>query len=152
MGARVFYRAIFLWCVYGFLSFLMIEHSSFTFIIKNCLECIILPLLAYNIFIIFKNIKIQNSKLLNTISATTFGIYLLHDSAIGRISWQLLLKTDKQYESPFFPLMALMDIVLVFSFCGVIDYIRCSFLEGKIKTIADKISVFINNNWSKNEQ
>lgn len=45
---------------------------------------ILTPLAVVCLFEFFKNLNMKNHKLINIIASTTFGIYLIHDSSIGR--------------------------------------------------------------------
>lgn len=81
-------------------------------------------------FFAFKQLKIGHSKIINVVASTTFGIYLLHDSNLLRkFIWHDLLNVKQFYGSDFLPLYAVISVVLVFSVCGIIDFLRSKFLE-----------------------
>lgn len=88
----------------------------------------LIPLLiAAGLVMIFKNINIGSNRVINTISATTFGIYLIHDNPImEEILWKHFLNVPALYlpnSKPF--LKSLIIIVpLVFVCCSLIDYVR----------------------------
>lgn len=50
----------------------------------NNMDTPLMLILTVVIFTIFKNIKVKNSKLINTIASTTFGIYLIHSNMFIR--------------------------------------------------------------------
>lgn len=90
----------------------------------------------------FKNIDFK-SKVVNSIATLTFGVYLLHDNYFMReFIWEKLLKVNTQYNSSLLLVKSIITIVLVFSICCFIDYIRCKLLEKPFMKV-------INNKWEK---
>ena len=89
------------------------------------------PFIAAQIFVLFSELHIGVVRWINILSATTLGIYLLHDSSIGRlIFWEKLLHVaDVQYQSWLFPLWSMFSILIVFAIGSVLDLIRYCFLE-----------------------
>ncbi len=88
----------------------------------------------------FKQMKVSHSKSINSIAATTFGIYLIHDSNLLRnFIWQDLLQVKDWYNSPFFPLYAVVMVLLVFSVCGFIDFLRFKYLEPRYSRWVDRL-------------
>ena len=73
----------------------------------------------------------NNSGLVNKIARTTFGIYLIHDSAgLCAFIWDDLFNVvEMQYKNRGFVLYALMTIVTVFVVCSIIDFLRESYIE-----------------------
>lgn len=110
------------------------------------------------LFLAFKNIEMKNYKLLNIISSTTFGIYLIHDNFLMReFIWTKYFKVYEHFEDADLLFYSLKIIILVFIVCSLLDFIRqklfvfsidkiISIIEVKIKNILlfiDKISVKI---------
>lgn len=108
------------------------------------------------VFLSFKNIKMKNYKLLNIISSTTFGIYLLHDNILMRkFIWLEYFKVYEHFEDTNLFFYSLKIIILVFIICSLLDFIRQTLfifsvdkiipiIENKIKSILfflDKIYV-----------
>lgn len=96
---------------------------------------VLIPLCVICFFCFFYSLKTKNSALINLIASTTFGIYLLHDSLIGRkLIWYDWLKVDALYiTSDFFPLYCLLFIAIIFILCGLIDLFRQCYVEDKMK-------------------
>lgn len=101
-----------------------------------CLVC------SFSIFCVFKNLKIKNSKFINTISSATLGVYLIHDNRLVRRQlWNKLLQTPKHALSSNFYLYSFVSILLVFVACRIIDLIRkyfvylCSKIKFKTKNL-----------------
>ena len=102
---------------------------------------ILTPLAVVCLFEFFKNLNMKNHKLINIIASTTFGIYLIHDSSIGRtlICTKIFHCLDYQYNSVYFPLFAILTASLVFISCSIIDYLRQLFIEKRIISFMNKI-------------
>lgn len=106
-----------------------------------------IPIEATVLFLMFGNMNIKSNEAINKIAATTFGVYLIHDSAYGRsLIWRGILKVDIfWYKLPVFPLAALCLIIVVFAVCSAIDLLRIKFVEPKMFKIVDKIKMQISN-------
>ena len=81
-------------------------------------------------FIFFKNWKIQ-SKFINSVAASTFGVLLIHASsdAMREWLWQDVCKVPDMYGSSWLVLHAIGCVLAVFIVCTVIDWLRIRFLE-----------------------
>ncbi len=86
---------------------------------------VFVPLCACSIFLLFSTISLQ-SKTVNVIAATTFGIYLMHDNSVVReILWRGLLKVDTvQYSSDFFVLYSILSVLGIFTVACLTDIVR----------------------------
>ena len=91
-------------------------------------------LIGVSAFLFFKNIKLKYSKLINTISAATFGVLLIHanSDAMRQWLWKDVLDNVGFYNSPWLPLHAIGSVVLIFTVCSVIDLVRIRFIERPI--------------------
>lgn len=97
-----------------------IINTSFLFILIDCL-----------LFVLFYSFSFQN-KFINYVSSGTFGVYLIHDSLIGRsVIWRGIIKIDSFYKNDFFPFYALLFVVLIYLCCTVIDIARRKLFEEK---------------------
>ena len=110
------------------------------YVLQGLMDCISIPLCAWSLFAIFARMSIPPSRRINTVAATTFGVYLLHDSGITKqLIWNGILRvSDVQFLSPYFPLLALTDILAVFAVCSAIDYLRLRFVEPKMLAWAEQ--------------
>jgi hypothetical protein len=77
-------------------------------------------------FMFFKNLKIKNSKVINTISSTTFGILLIHANgdSMRKWLWGEVLKNCEYFDSKYIALHAIISCLIVFILCSIIDLIR----------------------------
>ena len=82
-------------------------------------------------FMMFVNIKIPYSKLINTIAASTFGVLLIHANSdiMRQWLWKDVCDVAGHYNSEYFWLYIILTPLLVFTVCIVIDHIRLRFLE-----------------------
>ena len=110
------------------------------YVLQGLMDCISIPLCAWSLFAIFARMSVPPSRRINTVAATTFGVYLLHDSDITRqLIWNGILRvSDVQFLSPYFLLLALADILAVFAVCSAIDYLRLRFVEPKMLAWAEQ--------------
>lgn len=143
---------VFCWLVFVICSFCSAELGKLSLktattlqAIEKCVltglqSCILTPLCAWSLFVFFARLKTRPSRLINTVAATTFGVYLLHDSSVGRqLIWNGILHVSYwQFPSPYFPLLALADIVAVFAVCSALDGLRLRFIEPKLTAWAEK--------------
>lgn len=85
------------------------------------------PLLisSIGIFLGFKNLKIQNFKIINLVSSTTLGIYLIHDNFLLReFLWLKFFKVSEHFYDKYLLIYSLKIIFIVFFACMIIDFIR----------------------------
>lgn len=100
---------------------------------------VIIPLAAFLIFTILASTNIKSNAVLNTIASTTFGIYLLHDSVIGRLLiWNEFLDINMIYLRSDFPAIAFGYIFVVFIGCSIIDLLRIYLFEHRMLFVAEK--------------
>lgn len=87
-------------------------------------------------FLLFKNLNMRNSKIINKIAATTFGVLLIHanSDAMRTFLWKDLLHVKDMYFLTLGELMmhALVCMFGVFIVCSLIDMIRIRYIEKPI--------------------
>lgn len=116
----VFLSTIFI----SYLSFKYIELESqiryFTF--RNRIPIFICSLA---LFLYFLNITMGEKKYINTISATTFGIYLIHDNLfIRKYIWNDVFNVKYYWKSIYMPIHIILSISFVFIICMLVELIR----------------------------
>lgn len=84
-------------------------------------------------FLFFNNLKIKNSKVINRIAATTFGVLCIHASsdAMRTFLWKDLLNVAGHYGMPLggLVLYSIASVAGVFIVCSIIDMIRICLIE-----------------------
>ena len=99
--------------------------------------------MAIMLFILFKNINIKNSKIINTLSKTTFGILLIHANSdtMRYFLWNDIIKCPEKYleGGAMLIVSAITSVILIFIVCACIDIICEKFLNkvviSKLKNI-----------------
>lgn len=75
------------------------------------------------LFIGFKNLNIKHSKVINTIAATTFGVYLLHENEYIRpFLWKTVFHSAEHANDNRLILYAIGAILATFALCSFISY------------------------------
>ena len=93
-------------------------------------NAILIPLGTVFLFLLFLNMPNFQSSKINKIAATTFGIYLFHDSGVMRqLIWNDILHVGEQYGSDLFVLWMIISIVGVFAMGMLVDWLRMKFCE-----------------------
>lgn len=84
-------------------------------------------LAAVGLFGCFSSLRITSEKagnMIGILGGATFGVYLVHEHMDFRYRWCEWLQVGKQAASPWFILLMIGSIVLVFAVCAVIELIR----------------------------
>ena len=91
-------------------------------------------------FLFFKNHKLKYSSLVNMVSASTFGVFLIHShsDAMRRWLWRDILDNVGHYRSSYMPLYAIGSVIAIFIFCTLIDQGRIQLLEKPFFKFWDK--------------
>lgn len=83
--------------------------------------------------IVFQQLKSKPIRAVYMISASTFGIYLIHDSEwLRRFIWDDLFKLYRLADSSHFVLDVFVVMLLTFISCSIIDILRKKLLEEPI--------------------
>lgn len=93
----------------------------------------IIVLIAIGIILFFKHIDLGQNRVINTIAATTFGIYLIHDNPImEQAIWMKWLNMPSLLTPNVGHLLSVIVVVcpLIFIVCSLIDYIRIKIFNG----------------------
>lgn len=95
-------------------------------------------------FMLFKNIQVPQSRLINTVAASTFGVLLIHanSNAMRQWLWKDTLQVPTHFYSDYYVLIALISVIGVFTICTVIDIARARLTE---PWLIDKTEKFISN-------
>lgn len=84
-------------------------------------------------FLWFKNLNVSYSKLINTIGASTFGVFLIHanSNAMRQWLWSDTVNCVGHYNLPLYQLIGFSFgvVLIIFTTCIVIDRIRIKLIE-----------------------
>ena len=85
-------------------------------------------------FCAFKNINIPHNRVINLISSTTFGIYLLHvNGHLKYFIWHRVFRFDEHVGSPDFVFYVLLSSLAVFFAFSITDLLRQFFVEKAVQ-------------------
>lgn len=101
----------------------------------------LLPILtAITSFMYFKNIRIPQSKWINLIGGSTFGVLLIHANSdtMRHWLWKDTLNNIGHYNDELFWLYPIIAIITVFLVCIIIDRIRITLFEKPTFKFLDK--------------
>lgn len=104
------------------------------------------PILLSSVFLFigFKDLQVKQSRVINAVAGTTFGIYLIHDNNYIRpFLWKTLLKGSEYYNSGFLFLHAGASILAVFCGCALIDFLYRHTLERFLLTYIYRFMDFL---------
>lgn len=100
-------------------------------------------LIAISTFMYFKNLNIRYSKFINTVGATTFGVFLIHANSNAMRHWLWIDNVDcigHFNQSITNTLLYSFTVVLtIFILCSFIDYTRKKLIEPQIYTLSTRI-------------
>ncbi len=82
-------------------------------------------------FLFFINIKIPYNRLINTIAASSFGVFLIHTNSdsMRRWLWEDIVDCRGHYEDSLMPLYSMACVVGIYTVCAAIDMVRMSIIE-----------------------
>lgn len=100
------------------------SHKCFAFIV------------AVFAFLTFKNLRLPQSRFINTVASTTFGVLLIHAANDGmrKWLWRDLVDVPAAYSMPLLSLVGYSIVAMlgVFAVCSMIDYLRIRFIESEL--------------------
>lgn len=106
-------------------------------------------LVAISSFMLFKSIEVPYSKFINTVAASTFGVFLIHTNSdeMRQWLWDDTLQNITIFGSPYLYIHAVLSVVGVFCVCTLIDMVRRFAIEESIinfvESICRKIAVIL---------
>lgn len=98
-------------------------------------------LVGVSTFLFFKNLKMKYHPLINKISATCFGVLLIHANgdAMRRWLWKDVLDNVGMYNSSLLFFHSILSVLGVFAVCSIIDMARIKFIETPFLSHFDKV-------------
>ena len=105
---------------------------------------IIAVLVALATFMWFKDAKIKQSRFINTVGASTFGVLLIHAHSDTMRQWlwkETFEMTDYYNELPALQMIlyASFVVLLIFCTCSVIEILRTKIIEPRLNTRIEEI-------------
>ena len=108
---------------------------------------------GFCLFNFFRTVKIKQSKIINTIAASTFGVLLIHANSetMRKWLWRDVLDNAGHYGSRLMPLHAIGSVICVFVICVLIDQLRIRLIEKPFFKLFDRHFYKIENAYHKIE-
>ncbi|HBI59813.1 MAG TPA: hypothetical protein DDY31_01155 [Lachnospiraceae bacterium] len=94
-------------------------------------------------FLFFRNLKIRQSRLINTVAASTFGVFMIHANSdtMRQWLWKDILTNGRWYDSHWLYLHAVASVLVIYIICTGIDLLRRLLLEkSSLKWLERKIT------------
>jgi hypothetical protein len=113
----------------SFIGVKLDRFMSFAFVADS--NKVLAVLMALSSFMFFQNLNIKQSKGINLISATTFGVFMIHANSdtMRQWLWQDVCDNVGVYHSAWMPLHAIACVVIIFVVCSLIDMLRIRWIE-----------------------
>lgn len=97
-------------------------------------------------FMFFKDLKIKQSKAINIIGGSTFGVLCIHANSdtMRKWLWGTVLNVKGAYSLHFenLVLFSILSVLGVFMICSIIEVIRQKFIEKKILNRIEETTVY----------
>lgn len=95
--------------------------------------------IAVSSFMLFKNLSIPQSKFINTVASTTFGVLLIHanNDAMRQWLWKDMVGCIGHYADAHYILYSIIAILCIFTVCSLIDWLRIQIVEERMIRIVE---------------
>ncbi|MDR1726067.1 MAG: acyltransferase [Bacteroidales bacterium] len=125
--------SFFICLILTYSGILILDFTQFlpwTFMISNANK-LLLFMMAVNLFMIFKNIRIKYNKIINTAAASCLGVLLIHASSntMRQWLWKDFLCNVCWFESSWMWIHLLVSCITIYIVCTLIDMARIQWLE-----------------------
>ena len=117
-------------------AFLLWRNDAFdrtkpVFFFVSDSNAILALLVGVTTFMFFKNLRIPQSRFINAVASTTFGVLLIHanSDAMRQWLWKDTVDCVGHYNDTYYYLYAPAAVLCIFAVCSFIDYIRIHTLE-----------------------
>ena len=123
-------------------SYMLVEDSNAFLALTNGITS----------FMWFKSMKMRNSKFINTIAASAFGVLLIHanSNTMRQWLWKDTIDCVGHFDAPFFWFYAIGCVLAIYAVCTFIDYIRIKTIEVPLLNAVEKACYWLRNKFAKN--
>lgn len=90
-------------------------------------------------FLWFKNLKIKQSRIINTIAASCFGVLLIHTNSgtMRQWLWQDVVNVQNLFRGGQFAIKITLIILTIYVVCTIVDFIRIQCIEKPVFKLLD---------------
>ena len=111
--------------------------SGYIFSITN-ISSVLVFIVSVCMFLLFKQIKIKSSKIINLFGSVSFGVYLFHDNFLMRdILWNNIFKIGLWNCNIMFIFHGILVAIFIYVVFGIVEYFRSLIMD---KFLFNKIS------------
>lgn len=105
------------------------HYPQYYFVIDS--NKILAVVLGVSLFMWFKDMKVKQSKLINRIAQSCFGVLLIHANSdtMRQWLWKDVLNVTGQYNDDYFILKSLVSVLGIYIVCTLIDQMRIIWVE-----------------------
>lgn len=105
-------------------------------------------------FMWFKSMKMRNSKFINTIAASAFGVLLIHanSNTMRQWLWKDIVDCAGHFDTPYYWLYAIGCVLAIYLVCTLIDYIRIKTIETPLLNATEKACYWVRDKSAKVEK
>ncbi|MBU5428778.1 acyltransferase [Kineothrix sp. MSJ-39] len=126
-----------------YVDFIASKHGfdSAYYMVSNCNK--LLPILAsVSLFFLFKNLKIKNSKIINTIASATFGVLIIHANSdtMRKFLWVTVFNCVEHYYTKWMPIYVCLVVLGIYVVCVILELLRMKYIEKPFFVLLDKIT------------
>ena len=128
---------------WGYITLLLVSISSISVIVLKRLgynnpyllvsdsNAILALLTSISSFMYFKELKIRQSRFINNVAASCFGVLLIHanSNAMRQWLWKDTLHNVDYLESSYCFLHAIVSVLIIYIVCTLLDMLRIRFIE-----------------------
>ena len=117
-----------------------IDRSLWYYFVQDS-NTLLAVLIGVSTFLFFKDLKMKHHPAINKISATCFGVLLIHANSdtMRRWLWKDVLDNVGMYSSSLLFLHSVLSVLGVFVICSIIDMARIKFVETPFFNYFDKV-------------
>ena len=104
-------------------------------------------IIAICVFLLFISLKLGHNRAVNAVASVSFGVYVISQVPGFRdYLWKDIILIEKWGYSHNFDLYFVVAVILIYTFCGFMDYIRRSLVESRFveTNIAKRIIGYMN--------
>ena len=135
-------------CVY--VSVILDKRVQYYFLSDS--NALFAVLTSIALFSFFKNVKIRQSKFINAVASTTFGILMIHanSDAMRQWLWQDFLCIPQMIDSSFLIPYTILCVLSIFVVCSAIDFLFSRLIFCRIERVISKIDMTFVVNFKNN--
>ena len=102
-------------------------------------------------FLFFKNIRLKQSRFINTVAASSFGVFLIHDNSVAMRQWlwKDTLDCVGHYGQFLYPIVC---VLTVYAICTAIDFVVKNTVEKAFFKVWDSHSASLSSWWKGKEE